>query len=367
MAPMINVLRFICEWIRVLIKILGPGGVKAVAAENAVLRQQLITISRTMKRSPSLTTSDRIIFGMLGSWINPRRLSRVSILLKPATILKFHKALVERKYRRLFSNKNARKPGPKGPSDDLINAIIEMKKRNPRYGYLRIAMQIYHAFGIIIDKGVVKRILDKHYKPTVPIDTGPSWLTFIGHAKDSLWSLDFFRCESILLKTHWVMVVMDQYTRSIIGFSVHQSDLDGVAVCCMFNRIISGKKQLPKYLSSDNDPLFKFHRWQANLRVLDVEEIKSVPHSPTSHPFVERIIGSARREYLNHLLFWNERDLQRKLDQFQIYYNSSRGHSSLESKTPTEMYDQSSSNVVSIKNYRWKLHARNLFQLPVAA
>jgi len=71
-----------------------------------------------------------------------------------------------------------------------------MKKRNPRFGYLRIAMQIQHAFGIELDKGVVKRVLDKHYRPAAPGNDGPSWLTFIGQTKDSLWSLDFFRCES---------------------------------------------------------------------------------------------------------------------------------------------------------------------------
>jgi len=83
-----------------------------------------------------------------------------------------------------------------------------MKRRNPRYGYLRIAMQIKHAFGIEIDKGVVKRVLDKHGISISP-DDGPSWLSFIGHMKDSLWSINLFRCESILLKSHWVMVVMD--------------------------------------------------------------------------------------------------------------------------------------------------------------
>ena len=231
---MTNAIRFICGWIRVMIKLLRPGGVKAIAAENIALRQQLITLSRQYKRSPKLNTSDRILFALLGSWIKPKRLSKIAILLKPATLLKFHKALVNRKYHFLFSNKIPRKPGRKGPSDDIIQLIVEMKKRNPRYGYLRIAMQIQHAFGIELDKGVVKRVLDKNYKPTTPCDEGPSWLTFIGHLKDSLWSLDFFRVESILLKSHWVMVVMDQFSRRIIGFSVHAGDLNGIIICRIF-------------------------------------------------------------------------------------------------------------------------------------
>jgi putative transposase len=148
----------------------------------------------------------------------------------------------------------------------------------------------------------VYRILSKHYKPR-PDGNGPSWLTFIGHTIDSLWSLDFFRLESILLNSHWIMVVMDQFSRKIIGFAVHAGDLNGIVICRMFNRIIS-KKSLPKYLSSDNDPLFKFHRWQANLRVLDIEEIKSVPYQPTSHPFVDRLIKSVRNELTDQTFFF---------------------------------------------------------------
>jgi len=94
-----------------------------------------------------------------------------------------------------------------------------MKQRNPRYGCPRIAQQINVAFGLDLDKDIVRRVLAVHYKPE-PTDGGHSWLTTLGHAKDSLWSVDLFRAESITLTTHWIMLVMDQYTRRIIGFAV---------------------------------------------------------------------------------------------------------------------------------------------------
>ena len=188
-----------------------------------------------------------------------------------------------RKYRLLYSARAKGKPGPKGPSKEVIIAIVSMKQRNPRYGCPRIAQQINAAFGLDIDKDIVRRILAKHYRPNPP-DDGPSWLTTLGHAKDSLWSIDLFRCESILLKSHWVLLVMDQCTRSIIGFAVHDSDVDGATLCRMFNEVIS-RKDPPRYLSSDNDPLFQFHRWRANLRILNVEEIKSIPYPPHIPPF----------------------------------------------------------------------------------
>src|SRR2546430_12054414 len=86
------------------------------------------------------------------------------------------------------------------------------------------------------------------------------------------------RCESATLRTHWVLVIMDQYTRRIIGFGVHAGTVDGAALCRMFNRAIRGQYWMPKYLSSDNDPLYRFHRWQANLRILEVTEIKTIPY-----------------------------------------------------------------------------------------
>ena len=96
-----------------------------------------------------------------------------------------------------------------------------MKRRNPRWGCPRIAQtDRARLCGRHIDKDVVRRVLATHYRPA-PHSGGPSWLTFLGHAKDSLWSIDLFRCESAILRSHWVLVVMDQYTRRIVGFGIH--------------------------------------------------------------------------------------------------------------------------------------------------
>jgi transcriptional regulator of met regulon len=103
-------------------------------------------------------------------------------------------------------------------------------------------------------KDIVRLVLAAHYEPD-PGNRGPSWLTALAHAKDSLWSVDLFRAESISLKTHWIMVVMDQHTRRIIGFAVHAGNVDGPAICRMFNHATSGQTW-PLRLSSDKDPLF---------------------------------------------------------------------------------------------------------------
>lgn len=166
---------FLIHFVAVWLTVLRPGGVRAIAAENIVLRKQLIGMSRNCRPAPKLTILDRVIYGFLTSMINVKRLSRIAITIKPATLLKFHKALVQRKYHLLFSNKSYRKPGPSGPNPALINAIIEMKTRNPRYGCRRIAMQISNAFGVDIDKDVVRRVLNKQFKD-LPHSDGPSWV-----------------------------------------------------------------------------------------------------------------------------------------------------------------------------------------------
>ena len=254
-----------------------------MVAESVLVKQQLLVLNRSRQRAPNLRTSDRLVASLCALLIRPARLIRSAIVLKPSTLLNFHQVMRNHQYRLLFSSKRRGKPGPNGPSKELIEAVVQMKQRNPFWGCPRIAQQISLAFEIPLDKDVVRRILASHYRPQKD-SGGPSWLTFIGHLKDSLWSLDLFRCESATLRTHWVLVVMDQYTRRIIGFGVHAGTVNGVALCRMFNRAIRWQPWMPKYLSSDHDPLYRFGQWQANLRILEVTETKTVPMFPYPIP-----------------------------------------------------------------------------------
>src|SRR6195256_6793583 len=109
-------------------KVCGPGGVRAVIAENLVLKQQLIVLRRGRRRAPSLTMSDRLLCGFASLFLSPGRIRKLAIALRPSTLLAFHQALVRRKYRRLFSSRSCpKKPGPKGPGEALIQAIVERK------------------------------------------------------------------------------------------------------------------------------------------------------------------------------------------------------------------------------------------------
>ena len=187
-----------------------------------------------------------------------------------------HKQFKAAKYRRLFSSKPKRKPGPRGPDPEIIKVVIEFKRFNPRCGCRRIANQLSSTFGIDLDKEEVRRILGAHYKPS-PNSQGPSWLNLLGHSKDSLWSMGLFQAESINLKTHWILVVMD------------------------------------------------------------------------------------------HLLFWNARDLQNKLNLFQAYYNEHRTNLGINGAFPSEKASGRNPPTVDITDFSWNSHCNGLFKMPNAA
>src|SRR5258708_28664336 len=193
-----------------LARLIGPGGVRAVAAESLAVKHQLLIIKRAQRRSPKLTAWDRLILGFCTLVVSRRRLGKIAVTLKTSTLLRLHRALVKRKYRLLYSSRPSGRPGPKGPSRELIDAVVEMKRRNPYFGCRKIAEQISSAFRVELNKGVVRRILIRYYRPES--GGGPSWLALIGQARDRLWSVDLFRTESILLKSFWVIVVMDVHT-----------------------------------------------------------------------------------------------------------------------------------------------------------
>jgi len=123
-------------------KLLGPGGAKAVVADSLLMKQQLLVINRSRQRAPNLSALDRCLPGFWSLFLDPRRIQRADGVIQPSTLLKFHDLLKQRKYRGLFSTGRKAKPGPKGPSRELIRVIAAMKQRNPRFGCPRIAQQI---------------------------------------------------------------------------------------------------------------------------------------------------------------------------------------------------------------------------------
>ena len=179
----------IIHFLVTIARLMRPGGARAVVAESLLVKHQRVILNQSRERAPNLRPMDRVIAGICTRFIRPGRLLRSAVVLKPSTLLAFHAAPVKRKYRQLFSPKRCGKPGHRGPSPELIAAIVETKRRNPSWGCRRIAQQLSLVFGLEMDKDVIRRVLAKHYRPD-PGAYGPSWLTVLGHTKDSLWSID---------------------------------------------------------------------------------------------------------------------------------------------------------------------------------
>ncbi len=214
-------------------RLMRPGGGRAVVAESLLVKHQLLILNRGRERAPNLRPMDRAIAGLCTLFIRPGRLLRIAVVLKPSTLLAFHAALVKRKYRHLFSPIRRGKPGPKGPSPELIAAIVETKRRNPSWGCRRIAQQLCLVFGLEIDKDVVRRVLAKHYRSD-PGAYGPSWLTVLGHTKrqpmehrsvplripHSQKPLGARRHGSVHTSNHWLW-----HTRRGSGWNITLSDV----------------------------------------------------------------------------------------------------------------------------------------------
>jgi hypothetical protein len=115
-----------------IIRIMAPGGARAIVAESLLLKHHLLILNRSRKKAPKLRALDRILLGLSPMLVSPQRMPKVAVAVRPATLLRFHRALVRRKYQWLFSLKNQHRPGPKGPSKELIAAVLEIKRLNPR-------------------------------------------------------------------------------------------------------------------------------------------------------------------------------------------------------------------------------------------
>ena len=128
-----DLLVLLAHLLTTIAKLLGPGSARAIVADSLLMKQQLLVINRSRPRAPNLSAIDRFLFGFWLLFLNPRRIQRAAVIIRPSTLLKFLDTLKKRKYRLLYSSGRQGKPGPTGPSRGLIQAIVELKQRNSRF------------------------------------------------------------------------------------------------------------------------------------------------------------------------------------------------------------------------------------------
>ena len=124
-----NLLLMLAHLLATLAKLLGPGGAKAIVTDSLLMKQQLLIINRSRRRAPNLTVIDRLLLGFWTLFLSPHHIRRAAVILKPSTLFIFHDMLKRRKYRLLYTARRKGKPGPKGPSQELIEAILELNQQ----------------------------------------------------------------------------------------------------------------------------------------------------------------------------------------------------------------------------------------------
>jgi putative transposase len=299
----------------------------ALQLENIALRHQLGVLQRSVKR-PRLHASDRLFWVCLSRvWSDWR--STLAIV-KPDTVVAWHR----KAFRMLWTWKiREGKPG-RPPVPPEIRALIRrMSKDNPRWGAPRIHGELLK-LGINIGETSVSKYLVRNRKP--PSQT---WRTFLENHVNSLVSVDFFTVPTIRFQILYVFLVLAHERRRIVHFAVTAHPTAEWAAQQL--REAFPWDNAPRYLLRDRDRIFG-HEFVEQVKAMGIRQVLSTPRSPWERAYIERLIGTIRRECLDHVIVFNERSLHFHLHSFIGYYHRARTHLSLQKDSPEPRPIQSS-------------------------
>jgi len=251
---------------------------------------------------------------------------------KPETVLRWHRDLVRRKwtFRRLPQTGRP----PTGP--DLADLILRLAQENPRWGYSRSHGELAK-LGFTVGRSTIRDILKRRHVPPAPERErqGSTWRQFLARHHHQIVACDFFTCETIFLKTSYVLFFIELGTRKVhlAGATAHPT----AAWVTQQTRQLSWQTQdgaLPcRFLIRDRDTKFSAG-FDTVFRSEGVEIVRTPYRSPRANAIAERWVGTVRRECLDHLLILNERHLGRVLKTFVAYYNERRPHQGLQQQCP---------------------------------
>ena len=291
----------------------------ALQLEILALRHQLCVLQRSVKR-PKLTPADRFFWARLSQfWMAWRS---ALVIVKPETVIGWH-----RKGFRLWWTWKVRcgQRGRPPISKEVRKLIRRMSRENPLWGAPRIHGELLK-LGIDIGETSVSKYMGRHRSP--PSQT---WRTFLENHVKTTVSIDFFTVPTIGFQVLYVFLVLAHDRRRILYFNVTAhptAEWTGQQL-----REAFPFEEVPRYLLRDRDGIFGAD-FTKEVRNLGIEEVLSAPHSPWQRAYIERVIGSIRRECLDHVIVFNEASLYRHLKSFMAYYHETRTHLSLDKDSP---------------------------------
>jgi transposase InsO family protein len=292
----------------------------ALQVENIALRHQLAVLRRSVKR-PKLTSADRLLWAWLcETWSDWRSFL---VVVKPETVIGWH-----RKGFRLFWTWKVRRGQSGRPpvSNEIRQLIRRMSRDNPLWGAPRMHGELLK-LGIDIGETSVGKYLVRRRNP--PSQT---WKTFLENHIQSMVSIDFFTVPTIRFQVLYVFLVLAHDRRRILHFNVTRHPTAEWTVQQLREAFSFG--QIPRYLLRDRDSIFGGD-FREGVKAMGMKEVLSAPRSPWQRAYVERVIGTIRRECLDHVIVFNEASLHRHVKSFLAYYHESRTHLSL-AKDPPE-------------------------------
>ncbi len=282
--------------------------------EIVALRHQLGVYQRSARR-PRLGSGDRVLW----SWLSRHwsRWRQVLIFVRPATVTAWQR----RRFRDHWSKLSQRgKPG-RPPVPEEVKALIrKISAANPRWGSPRIQGEL-RKLGIEVAKSTVEKYRLRHRKPP-----SPTWQAFLKNHLPDLVSVDFFTVPTVGFKVLFVLIVLAHDRRRVLHFNVTEHPTAQWTA----QQIVEAFPWCggPKYLLRDRDAIYGDY-FQRRVESIGIEQVLTAPRSPWQNPYVERLIGSIRRDCLDHVIVLSERHLRHVLTQYFDYYHRWRTHLSL--------------------------------------
>jgi putative transposase len=311
------------------------GGQKQIALENAAMRQQLAVFKRDVKR-PRLSLWDRLFWiGLMMLWKDWRS---ALVIVQPDTVTGWQRTRFKRYWSKLSQRKG---PGRPPVSSEIRKLVRTMVAANPLWGAPRIHGELLK-LGFEISERTVSRLMPK--KDRKPSQT---WKTFLHNHVGQLVAVDFFTVATIQLRVLYVFVVLAHDRRRVLHFNVTEHP----TAVWTAQQVVEAfpEDSAPRYVVRDRDGIYG-HSFTARVEGMGIEQVRIAARSPWQNCYVERLIGSIRRECLNHVIVINDWHLRRILKSYFRYYHESRTHLSLDKDAPVsrKVHSRESGRIVQV-------------------